>query len=102
MQKTYEFPGYEYKWVNVPLTPHSALQDPTHGATIEEAANYWAGQGWRTVSVIQATGIGHSDTLLIERVKQNPHSPIESEESFEKWREWDEKYGGPWDRRAQR
>lgn len=62
---------YEYKWVNISLIPYEVLREPAQGATIEEAANYWASQGWRTVSVIPAKGPGYSDTLLIERKKES-------------------------------
>lgn len=93
MQKTYEFPGFEYKWVNISLIPYGSMQEPAQGATIEEAANYWAGRGWRTVSVIPAKGPGYSDTLLVERIKQNPYMPGNGE-SFSKWTEWDDRYGG--------
>lgn len=57
---------YEYKSINVSTEPSP---DP-HGirkATIESAANRWAQQGWRTVSVMPSRGQGYADAILIER-----------------------------------
>lgn len=97
MPKTKKFPGFEYKWVNISLIPYGSMQEPAQGATIEEAANYWAGRGWRTVSVIPAKGPGYSDTLLVERIKQNPHNQIGGIEEFKNWMEWEKTFGSTFD-----
>lgn len=81
---TKKHPGYEYKFVNVTLTPYDALQDRTL-PTIEDAANHWSVNGWRTVSVIPSKGAGHADCLLIERVRVNPFS---QEGDWDKWFQW--------------
>jgi hypothetical protein len=60
---------YEYQTINISLEPSP---DP-HGirtATIETAANRWAEQGWRTVSVMPSRGPGYADAILIERKKE--------------------------------
>lgn len=72
MSKQYEHSGYEYKSVNITLTPYEALKDPTL-PSLEEAANYWASQGWRTVSVIPPQRSGYAFMLLVERpLKTSP------------------------------
>lgn len=100
MSKQYEHPGYEYKNVNITLTPYEALKDHTF-PSIEEAANYWAGEGWRTVSVIPPQRSGHAFMLLIERVKANPYydTRMLNAEEWEKWENWDQRFGGPFTHR---
>lgn len=69
---------YEYRKINVSLEPSP---DP-HGllkATIASAANRWAEQGWRTVSVIPSTGVGYADAILIERKIEKDPIAIEVE-----------------------
>lgn len=81
----YEHPGFEYDQVEVVTT-------------IPLTANHWEAAGWDTVSVVSPHGTeGYS--LLIRRVKVNPYNMLENADEFEKWSEWDTKYGGPWTHR---
>jgi len=63
---------HEYRVINISLEPRP---DP-HGLrglsypTVETAANRWAEQGWRTVSVMPSRGSGYADAILIERKKE--------------------------------
>lgn len=92
MTKKYEHPGYEYRHVNVTLTPYEALEDRTI-PTIQDAANHWAVNGWRTVSVMPSPGPGYADTLLIERVRENPHYMQRDMKEIELFAQWNNQYG---------
>lgn len=52
---------YEYKTIN-----------SSHYKSVEEAANAWAQDGWRTVSVVPALGPGYANALVLEREIVSP------------------------------
>lgn len=47
---------YEYKTIN-----------SSHYKSVEDAANSWAEDGWRTVSVVPARAPGYADVVVLER-----------------------------------
>lgn len=64
------FDVYEYRMIEVSLEPFQETEEgELRKATIESAANRWAGQGWRTVGVVPARGPGQTDRILIEKKK---------------------------------
>lgn len=70
-------PRYEYQTVNT-----------SHYGSVADAANVWAAQGWRSVSVIGSPGPGYADTLLIERELPPSFIVMRDNPPTKKQRQW--------------
>lgn len=74
---------YEYKQINLSVEREDGPPFPG----IDDVANKYAADGWRTVAFIPSKGRGYSECLLLERKipKENPYHQWANRDSWISW-----------------